>query len=53
MNFLHVDPIYQQKVKMFNDIDKKIMIESDQENDESYLDVEPYTGMSVGAWLKL
>ena len=38
---------------MFSDSGKQQLIECDAENDESYLDVEPYTGMSVGAWLKL
>jgi hypothetical protein len=53
MHFLHADPLYQSKVKMFRDKDKTEQIYSDEHNDESYLDVEPYTGMSIGAWLKL
>jgi hypothetical protein len=38
---------------MFADFEKTQLIKADPENDESYLDVEPYTGMSIGAWLKL
>ena len=53
MNFLDVDPKYKAKVKMFQDPAKQHLIHSNPQNDESYLDVEPYTGMSIGAWLKL
>lgn len=53
MNFLHVDPAYQQKVRMYSDPQKTQLISPDPDQDDSYLDVEPYTGMSIGAWLKL
>ncbi len=53
MNFLDVDPVYQKKIKMFSDPGKEELISPNAEEDDSYLDVEPYTGMSIGAWLKL
>ena len=28
-------------------------LKPNEHDDESYLDVEPYTGVSLGAWLKL
>lgn len=53
INFLHVDPKYANKVRMYEDIQKQKLITCDPDEDDSYLDVEPYTGMSIGAWLKL
>jgi len=34
------------------DMDGNIL-KPNEDEDDSYLDVEPYTGVSLGAWLKL
>ena len=54
LHFLNVDPAAIEQIKVYKErVAEENLIKADPNEDDIYLYIEPFTGLTLSAWLKI